>query len=67
MLGKIKFYSIKRGFGFIVPDDGDKDIYFNKQSLRRDREYDPIDGDAVEFQTRETPAGTIAHHIEQLA
>ena len=66
MRGKVKFYSVKKGFGFIVPDGGEKDVYFNKGGLRRDREYDPIDGDEVEFQIRDTPAGCIAHHIEQL-
>ena len=66
MLGKVKFFSIKKGFGFIVPDDGSKDIYFNKASLRRDREYDPIDGDPLEYQVRESGVGPIAHHIEQL-
>lgn len=66
MRGTVKFYSLKKGFGFLVPDDGTGEIYFNKQSLRRDREYDPIDGDTVEFQIRETSAGKLAHHIEQL-
>lgn len=65
MRGTVKFFSLKRGFGFITLDDG-ADVYFNRASLRRDREFDPVEGDVVECDVRPTSQGRIAHHIEQI-
>lgn len=66
MKGIVKFFNIRRGFGFITGDDG-KDHYFNRSSLPRDREYDPVEGDKVEFHQRDARLGPIAHHIEQIS
>lgn len=63
--GTVKFFSTKRGFGFITGEDGE-DVYFNKASLRRDRMYDPVEGDPVTFEIREIPSGKMAHRIEQI-
>lgn len=66
MLGTVKFFNSKQGFGFVTPDMGD-DVYFSKASLPRDRRYDPVEGDKVSFEVRDGRIGKIAHHIEQLA
>ena len=63
MRGKIKFYNVSRRFGFIVPDDGSGEMYFNEASLPRSRRFDPVEGDLVEFETRAAKQGRIAHHI----
>lgn len=52
--GIIKFYNVAKRFGFIVPDDGSGDLYFAESSLPRSRRYDPVEGDSVEFEPRET-------------
>jgi CspA family cold shock protein len=31
--GKIKFYNDEKGYGFIVPDNGDKDVFFHFTSI----------------------------------
>lgn len=54
MRGKIKFYNVAKRFGFIVPDDGTGDLYFAESSLPRSRQYDPVEGDVVEFEARAT-------------
>ena len=64
MQGTVKFFNGKRGFGFVTLDDG-KEVYFNRASLRRDREYDPVEGDSVSFEVRDARLGKIAVHIEQ--
>lgn len=33
LLGTIKFYNSEKGFGFIVPEDGGKDIFFHISGL----------------------------------
>lgn len=34
-LGKVKFYDIKRGFGFIYPEGGKKEIFLHKTELEK--------------------------------
>lgn len=65
MRGTIKFFSLKKGFGFVIPDDQTGEIYFNRASLRRDREYDPVEGDTVDFEVRDARKGKVAVRIEQ--
>lgn len=66
MRGTVKFFSLSKGFGFIIRDDGATDVYFNRASLRRDRDYDPVEGDLVEFEVRDARLGPLAHHVEQI-
>ena len=63
MRGTVKFYDCDKGFGFITGNDG-ADYYFSRTCLPRRREYDPVEGDPVEFDTREIERGLIAHHID---
>lgn len=63
--GTVKFFSVRRGFGFIIPEPSDgKEIYFSRASLPRDRRYDPVEGDPVEFDVRSSPQGPMAVRIE---
>lgn len=63
MRGTVKFYIIDKGYGFIAGDDG-CDYHFTKACLPRARRYDPVEGDTVEFDTRQVAKGMIAHHID---
>jgi len=62
MLGTVKFYDTDKRFGFITGNDG-KDYYFTDAGLPRRRDYDPIEGDLIAFDTRVADRGPIAHHI----
>jgi CspA family cold shock protein len=33
--GTVKFYNTQKGYGFIVPDDGSKDIFVHATALER--------------------------------
>lgn len=38
--GTIKFYDNKKGFGFIIPDEGGKDIFFHVSGLGTEMQPD---------------------------
>lgn len=54
-----------RGFGFIKPDQGDKDVFFHARSLV-DVMYDDLrEGEAVTFEVEEGPKGPAAINIKR--
>ncbi|MBN2732169.1 MAG: cold shock domain-containing protein [Balneolaceae bacterium] len=65
--GKIKFFDSQKGFGFIDPDEGSKDIFVHRNNVE-DLGYDQgfEDGEAVEFETEETPKGLSAINVRSL-
>ncbi len=50
-LGTVKFYNSQKGFGFIAPDDGGKDVFVHATALERAGMYDLSEGQKVSFDT----------------
>ncbi len=65
--GKIKFFDSQKGFGFITPDDGGKDIFVHRNNIE-DLGYNEgfEDGEAVEFEVEETPKGLSATSVKSI-
>jgi CspA family cold shock protein len=49
MIGTIKWFNTQKGFGFITPSDGGKDVFFHISGLA-DRFHEPRENDRVEFE-----------------
>ena len=47
--GTVKFFNTTKGFGFITPDDGEKDIFVHITSVQASGLDSLSDGQAVEF------------------
>jgi CspA family cold shock protein len=65
--GKIKFFDSQKGFGFIDPDEGNKDIFVhrnNVENLGFDQGLE--DGESVEFEVEETDKGLSAINVRSL-
>ena len=54
--GTVKFFNESKGFGFITPEDGSKDVFVHANGLT-----DEIrEGDKVSYSVEETPKGLSA-------
>ncbi len=58
--GKVKFFNITKGFGFITKDDG-KDIFFHISEVQG---QEPQDGDSVQFEVGEGNKGPCALKVK---
>ena len=64
MKGTIKTKTDK-GFGFITPEDGSKDIFFHSSALAG-VSFDELNlGDVVEFETEMSPKGPRAAGVKR--
>jgi CspA family cold shock protein len=58
-LGTVKFFNKSKGFGFITPDSGEKDVFVHANNL-----IDNIsDGDKVSFDLESTEKGPSAINV----
>lgn len=55
------------GYGFIKPENGEKDVFFHASSLV-DIDFDGLkEGDAVTFEVEEGPKGPAAANVQKAA
>lgn len=68
ILGTVKFYNETKGYGFIAPDDGSKDVFVHATALERAGMRSLSDGQKVSFDTRaDNRSGKIAVENIQVA
>jgi CspA family cold shock protein len=53
MTGTVKFYNGQKGFGFIQPDGGGKDVFVHATALERAGIHGLVEGQKVSFDTQE--------------
>jgi CspA family cold shock protein len=60
-IGTVKFYNETKGFGFIAPNDGGKDVFVHATALERAGMGSLTDGQQVSFDTKaDSRSGKIA-------
>ncbi len=65
--GKVKWFDPVKGFGFIEPQDGSKDVFVHKNSVAGlGRDEGLRDGEEVEFDVEETPKGLSAQNVQRV-
>ena len=66
--GTVKFYNSQKGFGFIQPDDGGKDVFVHATALERAGISTLQEGQKVKFDTKNDPrSGKVAVGSIELA
>ena len=59
--GRVKFFNQEKGFGFITPDDGSKEIFVHVTGVSSGQ---PLkEGDAVEYEVGEGRKGPCAINV----
>ncbi len=51
--GTVKFYNEQKGFGFIEPEDGGKDVFVHATALERAGISQLVEGQKVSFDTEQ--------------
>ena len=49
-VGTVKFFNTAKGYGFIAPDDGEKDAFVHISALERAGIYSLNEGQKVEYE-----------------
>lgn len=65
--GKVKWFDVEKGYGFIQPNDGGKDIFVHRNNVHNLGPNQGLeDGEEVEFDVEETPKGLSAVDVQSL-
>ena len=63
--GVVKWFSQEKGYGFIVPNDGGKDLFVHWKGIAGDaRPKNLEDGQHVEFDVGESHKGPVAENVK---
>ena len=61
--GTVKWFNKTKGFGFIVPDEGDKDVFVHITAVLESGLQELNEGQKVSFESVEEPKGLKAVEI----
>ena len=65
--GTVKWFNDAKGFGFIAPDDGGKDLFVHHSNISGNGFRSLPDGARVEYESREGQKGPEAFNVTTVA
>ena len=65
--GTVKWFDASKGFGFITPDDGGKDLFVHHSEIKSGGDYATLnDGQKVEYEVGQGQKGPCATSVVPL-
>lgn len=62
--GTVKWFNESKGFGFISPSDGGKDVFVHFSAIQADGFRSLAEGQAVSFDVEDGPKGPQASNVK---
>jgi CspA family cold shock protein len=62
--GTVKWFSDEKGFGFIAPDDGSKDVFVHQTAIVAEGFRTLTEGAKVTYETEDGPKGPRAVNVQ---
>lgn len=66
-MGTVKWFNATKGYGFIAPDDGSKDVFVHHSAIQMEGYASLDENDRVEFTTESSPKGPQAVRVTKVS
>ncbi len=66
MKGTVKWFNDQKGFGFITPEDGSKDLFVHHSSIQADGFKTLRENQQVEFEVEQAEKGPRAANVKAI-
>mgnify|MGYP001038257310 CR=1 FL=1 len=64
--GTVKWFNDQKGFGFLAPEDGSKDVFVHQSAIIATGFRSLSEGDHVEFSIAQGPKGPSAANVKKI-
>jgi len=65
-VGKVKWFNSRKGYGFITPENGEKDVFVHVTTLEKSGLKYLDEGDSISFEISENQGKTQAINIKKV-
>jgi CspA family cold shock protein len=65
IIGTVKWFNDSKGFGFITPENGQKDVFVHHSAIQGEGFKSLTEGDRVEFEVVDSAKGPAAQNVKK--
>jgi cold shock protein len=66
LTGTVKWFNNAKGYGFIVQDNGEKDVFVHHSAVLMEGYRSLNEGERVEYEIEQTPKGPAAVNVRKI-